>query len=124
MSADPEIQSAMFTAPPDDGIVVLAVTTSSQEVNLDTVAEMTLYKYNGGRYVTFVADANVYLNFGAAASGSASKTATTGATRAISLQAGVPTSWIIDDRKYMRVIGDAATYLRYWVSSRRPTENR
>jgi len=124
MSSDPEIQSALFTAPPDDGVAVIAVTTSSQELDLDTVVAMTAYKYQGGRYVTFISDANVYLNFGAAAAGSVVKSAVTGATRAMLLPAGVPVSWIIDDRRFLRVIGDAATFLRFWVSSRRPTENR
>ena len=116
MSSEVEEQAAFILPPKDDAIAVVEVTASSQEVDLSARSELAALK--PGRFVTIVADFDIWFNLGDA-TGSVDETAVTGDTQAWRLAAGLPFSWVYNEvYKFLRYKSSGATYLRIYVSSK------
>jgi hypothetical protein len=111
-------EAALILAP--SSIAVISVGATSGETNLTSRTELS--NIERGHFISLIADADCWINFGAASSGSVSKSATSGATQGWFLPGGVLQSFVIvDGNVFLRHIADASTLLRVYVSSRLPT---
>jgi hypothetical protein len=119
--SDQQIQAANLIPPLDDTTAVVALTTSSQELDLSTRTELQL---KAGRFVTLMPDQDCWINLGDASSGSVDETAVTGATQGWYLPGGSRIDVLYNEvYKYLRFKGIGASFLRMYVSSRSPTES-
>lgn len=116
------ITSAHYViAPANDELAVVAVTTSSQSLDLTTRTE--LQKLEAGRYILMICEQNTWYNL-SAATGTADETAVSGATQCFLAPANVPVFFIVRNAKFwLNFKGATAGKLRMYVATRVPTEN-
>ncbi len=114
------INSNYVIMPQDTAVAVIAVTTSSQSIDLSARTELTGDKLEGGRFLSIVVEQNTWVNF-SATSGTVDQTATTGATQGFLIPAYTRLDGIVVGAKhFLNIKGASAGYARLYVATRSP----